>query len=677
VGILGHGGVGKTSLVETILYNSGATNRLGRVDEGTTVTDHDPDEISRKISINASVAYCEWNGYKINLIDTPGYADFIGEVKATIRVIDSALLVIQAVSGIEVGTEKVWKFLEESLIPPLIFINKMKKENTDFFKVVEMVKKILSPRAVLLQLPLGGQEKFRGTIDLVRMRISAPSSEEEIPADLLPQAENYREKLIETVAEVDDILLTKYLEGETLTTEEIFSGLKRGILERKFTPILCGDALENIGVKELLEAIINYLPSPAELPEIRGKKPNSEEEVVRKPTQAEPLSAFVFKTMTEPHASGLSFFRVYSGSLEAGKEVYNATKGRVEKIGQIFWPRGKERVEVSKIVGGDMGVAVKLKETTSGDTLCEKGHQILLPGIDFPKPVISVAIEPKTRGDEERVSNGLARLHEEDPTFVSYYDAETKQTLICGLGELHLDVIIARLKRKFGVEVNVLKPKIAYRETIRAPKVEVQGKYKRQTGGRGQYGDVWLRLEPLPRGKGFEFVDEIVGGVVPSGYIPAVEKGVKGAMMEGVIAGYPVTDIRVVLYDGSYHPVDSSNLAFEIAGSMALKKGVLEANPCLLEPIMLVEVVVPEEFVGEVMGYLNSKRWKIQGVDSGGGFQKIRALLPEAEMYKYSTHLRSMTQGRGSHLMEFSHYEEVPEEIAERLIAEAKKNREG
>lgn len=671
VGLVSHGGTGKTSLAEAMLFTSGAINRMGMVDDGSTVSDYNEDEIARKISITVSLMYCDWQGYKLNIVDTPGYMDFIGEVKGALRVLDGAVVLLNATSGVEVGTEKVWQWVEEYDISRLFFINRMDREHADFYHTLKMAREGFGSGVVPIQLPLGQSGDFKGVIDLVEMRAlvyeayTGKYQAQDIPLEERDRAAEYREQLVEAVAERDDELLELYLDKGDLTVEEVKVGLRKGVISKEIFPVLCGNALGNVGTSALLDAIVDYLPSPVDVP-----IPGAEGEV--EPNPEAPLAALVFKTIAEPHLGEMSFFRVYSGTMKSGEEVFNSTAEVTERIGQIYLMLGKQRHEVGSISAGDMGAVVKLKGTHTGDTLCDKKNPIVLPGIEFPEPVIRVAVEPRSRGDEEKINMGLSKLHEEDPSFVFEVDGELKQTVISGQGELHLEVVVDRLKRKFGVEVNLSRPRIPYRETVLGT-AEVQGKYKRQSGGRGQYGDVWIRLEPLPRGTGFEFVDAIVGGVIPSKYIPAVEKGIREAMGEGVLAGYPVMDVKVTLYDGSHHPVDSSDIAFKIAGSMALKKAVSEANPILLEPIYDVEVVVPEEFVGDVTGDLSGRRGKILGIDSQGPFQVIRAKVPLAQLYRYSTTLRSLTQGRGMHTRQFSHYEEVPREISEKIIEESKK----
>ncbi len=678
VALIAHGDAGKTTLTEAIAYSAGSSKRLGRIESGNTISDYNPDEIERNISISTSLMHFDWAGHRLHLLDTPGYADFIGEVIGALRVVDGAVVLIHAVSGIEVGTEKVWGMADERSIPRLIFINKMDKEHSDYYKVLDMARQRFGNGVVALQLPIGQGGSFKGVVDLVKMKgfvfeSGGKPKETTVPAEMEELAGTHRERLVEAAAESDDALLEKYFDKGDLSEEEILAGLRRSTLARKIYPVLCGDALENRGPQLLLDAMVSFLPSPEDKAEIKGLKPGTQNEESRQPADDQPLAALVFKTISEPHIGELSLFRVYSGVLKSGMDVLNSTKGGTERIGQIYAMVGKERKEIGVMHAGEMGAVVKLKDTHTGNTLCDPKGTIVLPGIDFPEAVIRVAIEPKTKGDEDKISTGLAKLHDEDPTFVTQVDGELKQTVISGLGELHLDVIVGRLKRKFGVQVELVRPRIPFRETIQGTS-EVQGKYKKQTGGRGQYGDTWIKVEPLPRGTGFEFVNGIVGGVIPTKFIPAVEKGIKEAMTDGVLAGYPIVDIKVTLYDGSYHSVDSSEMAFKIAGSMALKKAVAEARPVLLEPIYDMEVTVPDDFMGDVMGDLSSRRGKILGVDPSGSFQVVKAKVPLAELYRYSTTLRSLTQGRGLHTRKFSHYEQVPRETSEKIIAEAKED---
>jgi len=674
--LVGHGGVGKTSLAEAMLFSAGEISRLGRVDDGSTVSDYRQEETERKISIGASLLHCEWRGNKLNVVDTPGYADFTGEVKGALRVVDSAVVVLDSTSGVDVGTEKVWGYANDYNIPRLLFVNGLRKERADFDNVCRMVAERFTSSAIAVQFPAGKGEEFSAIIDLLQMKLLKYQDGKrvvaEIPAGLETKAVELRERLVEAVAESDDALLEKYLEEGELPAEDIVNGLRKGTAEGKIFPILCGDALANVGIDALLDAIVELLPSAAEGPPVEGRVPGSDEEIRIERNRESALSAIVFKTVSEPHLGESSLFRVYSGMIRSGDDVLNSTKGTTEKIGQIYLLNGKLRKEIGNVPAGDMGALVKLKNTHTGDTLCDKRRPVVLPGIDFPEPVIRMAIRPRARADEDKIGSGLSRLHEEDPTFVYKVDPELKQTIISGQGELQLEIIVGKLKANFGVEVDLTEPRIPYRETIQ---VAGQGhhKHKKQTGGHGQYGEVYLKLEPLERGKGFEFVNAIVGGAIPSKFIPSVEKGIIEAMQEGVLAGYPVVDLKVSLYDGTFHSVDSSDLAFKIAGSMALKKGVMEGKPILLEPICDIEITVPEEYMGDVMGDLSSRRGKILGMEHRGHFQVIRAKVPLAELYRYSTSLRSLTQGRGLHSQKFSHYEEVPREISEKIIAEAKK----
>ncbi|MDI6689465.1 MAG: elongation factor G [Actinomycetota bacterium] len=675
IAIIAHGGTGKTSLTEAMLYTSGAISKMGSVDSGSAVTDYDPEEIKRKISINAALAPCEWKNHKINIIDTPGYADFIGEVISALRVADGAIIVVCAVSGVEVQTERVWHLADEYDLPRLVFINRMDKENADFYQAMDVVKETFGVNVAPVQLPLGKESGFKGVIDLIKMTAvfsDGKSKEEEIPADLKAEAEKYREKLIESVVEADDKLLERYLEGEELTEEEIRTILKTATLNRTVVPVLCGSALKNIGILSLLDTIVEIMPSPMEGREIKGVNPKTQKEEIRKHSEKEPLTALVFKSVADPYVGKLTFLRVYSGVLHADSAVHNASRGKRERIGHLFFMQGKNQIETSDVPAGDIAAVPKLNETFTGDTLCDEGKPIKLQPPTLPEPMISVAIEPKTKGDEEKLSTSLMRLAEEDLTLRVRRDHETRQTIVSGVGDMHLEVTIDHLRRKFGVEATLSTPKIPYKETVLAS-ARAQGKYKRQTGGRGQYGDAWIEVEPLPRGAGYEFVDKIVGGAIPKQYIPAVEKGLKEALEGGVLAGYPVIDVKVTVYDGSFHPVDSSDMAFKIAGSMALKKAVLGANPILLEPIMKVEVIVSEEYMGDVIGDLSGKRGKILGMEPRGRNQVIKALVPLAEIAKYATQLRSITHGRGTYGMEFSHYEQVPGDIAQKIIEEAKR----
>lgn len=682
VGIVGHGGCGKTTLSEAMLFAAGVTTRMGKVEEGSTKSDYTQAEIERQISIGASMLHCEWQDHKINIMDTPGYADLMGEVKGALRAVDSAVIVLRSVEGVEVGTELDWGYTAEYDIPRLFFVTKMSHEQADFDKVCAMIQERFGEGAIPFQFPVNPGEGFNAIVDLLRMKqlVYEPGSkakpkQEEIPFELMDRAEKLREMLMDRVAETDDELLEKYLEEGELSREEIEAGLKKSVVEKQIFPILCGDGRQNVGVDRLLDVITGFLASPMDKAYVTGTKPGTEEEVQVEVSPDAPMSTLVFKTISEPHVGELSLFRVYSGRLQSGDEVLNATKGASERIGQIYFLNGRDRAEIGSVPTGDMGALVKLKDTHTGDTLCSRQNPIVLPPPKFPEPVIRIAVSPKAKGDEDKINMGLARLHEEDPTFLFEVDSELKQTIISGQGELHLEIVVDKLKNKFGVDVELTEPHIPYRETLSGT-AEARHRYKKQTGGRGQYGEVYLRLEPLTRGSGFEFVDAITGGVIPSKFIPAVEKGLRETIREGVLAGYPVVDVKVTVYDGSYHPVDSSELAFKLASSMAFKEGFMNAKPILLEPIYNVEVTVPEEFMGDVMGDLSSRRGKIQGMESNGPFQVIRAQVPLAEMYKYSTTLRSLTQGRGIHTRSFSHYEQVPHEVAQKVIEEAKAREE-
>ncbi|MBF8278582.1 MAG: fusA [candidate division NC10 bacterium] len=682
VGIVAHGGAGKTTLAEAILFDAGATSRLGKVEDGTTVTDFDEDEIKRRMSISSALAFCEWKGHKLNLVDTPGASIYLTDTRNCLRVLDSALVVVSSVSGVKVQTEKVWSFAESGNKTRVIFINKMDQEQADFFRVLEDVRKNLCSIATPVQLPIGAEASFRGIVDLIRMKAltyqgggTGKSSEGEIPSDLKPKAEELRAALMEAVAESDDKLLERYLEAGTLSAEELKAGLKRGVLGGRVVPVLCGSALKNIGIQPLLDLLTDVCPSPADRPAVEGLDPKSGERLTRESSEDAPFSALVFKTITDPYAGKITLFRVYSGLLSSDSTVYNVSKGSKERIGQVVLLRGKNQVQVPALGPGDLGAVVKLKETGTGDTLCDERNPIRLQPMEIPSPIIEYAIMPKTKGDEEKMSVGLQRLREEDPSLQVRRDPQTKEIILAGMGKAHLEIAIERLKRKFGLEVQMKTPRVPYKETIHG-RVEVQGRHKKQTGGRGQFGDCWIKLEPLPRGGGYEFVNQVVGGAIPRQYIPAVEKGIVEAMEEGVLAGYPVVDVRVTVYDGSYHTVDSSEMAFKIAGSLAFKKGVLQANPGLLEPIMTVEVAVPDESMGDVIGDLNSKRGRVLGVETKGKGQVIKAQVPLAEMLEYATQLKAITSDRGDYTMEFSHYDELPPHLKERVIAESKREKE-
>ena len=677
VAVIAHGGAGKTSLVEALLFDSGMTDRLGNVQDGSTVTDYEPEEIDRKITITSALAFCNWDKHRINLIDTPGFINFIEDTRASLRAADGAVIIVSALSGVKAETEKIWKYACEFEIPRIIFVNKLDKESADFERAVSELEKSFDTEAVPLLIPIGSGETFSGVVDIVKMKafISKGGKTEmtDIPADMKDTAEIYRKKLIEKIAESDDALLEKYLEGGELTEAEIINGIKESSLTRKFIPVTCGSAVRNIGMSNLLDTIILCLPSPVEMATIspiRGKSPKDKTEVLRKPSENEPLAAYVFKTIADPYAGKLSLFRVYSGTLKADSTIFNSTADSKERIGQLFYLQGKKQMSVQSLSAGEIGVVAKLKGTNTGDTISDEIKPIVFDKLKFADPIISYAMAARNKGEEEKVSIALHRVLEEDPTLRFTRDEETKEMIISGMGQVHIEVTLERLKRRFGVEIQMKTPKIPYRETIKAS-TKVQGRYKKQSGGKGQYGDCHIIVEPLPRGTGFEFVDKIVGGSIPRQYIPAVEKGVIDAMHEGVVAGYPIVDLRVTLFDGSYHTVDSSEMAFKIAGSMAIKKAVLEAKPILLEPIMRAEITTPDEALGAVIGDLNSKRGKVQGVEpQAGGNQKIMSTVPMSEMLTYANQLHSLTSGRGLYSMEFSHYEEMPSHQAQRVIAE-------
>lgn len=674
--LLSHGGAGKTSLAEAMLYNTGAIKRLGKVDEGTTASDYDPEEIRRHISVNTSLIPCEWRDHKVNVLDTPGYADFVGEMKGATRVADGCVIVVDAASGVEVGTELVWQYADEGDLPHLVFVNKMDRDNANFSRTLSQLKEAFQGNFVPLQLPLGAAEGFEGLIDLVTMKayIGEKEEEKEIPPELLEEARSFRQALVEAAAEAEDELIVKYLEGEELSAEEIRRGLVAETKARSVILVLCGSATQVVGSQALLDATVEYLPSPAE-GEVKARSPLSGLEETLEVSPASPLTALVFKTFADPYVGKLTYFRVYSGVMESDSRVLNVSKNEEERIGQLFHLRGKEQEAVKSISTGDIGAVAKLQATSTGDTLCDKDHPLLLPEIGFPQPVYSAAITPKTKADLDKMGTALARLVEEDPTLQVSREQDTGETILSGMGESHVEIAARRLERKFGVEIETNVPKVPYKETIRST-ASAEGKYKKQTGGRGQYGLVQLRLEPLPRGQGFEFVDEIFGGAIPRNFIPAVEKGLNEAIKSGVLAGYPAIDFRAALYDGKYHPVDSSEMAFKIAASLGFKKAMEEANPVLLEPIMQLAITVPEEFMGDVLGDLNSKRARVMGMDQSGGLSVINAQAPLAEIQRYATDLRSMTQGRGYFTMEFDHYEEVPDHIAQEIIARARKEKE-
>jgi elongation factor G len=679
IGTGSHGGAGKTSLVEAMLFNMGTTTRLGSIELGNTISDYNDDEIERQISISASLLHGEWNKHKINLIDTPGFFDFFGDVISGLRGVENVLLLISAAAGIEVGSEQVWNLAQKYQKAVTFIINKLDRENIDFESIVESLRERFGHSIILTQFPLETGHNFFKIVDLLKMKLlTYPQDKtgiptvEDIPADLQSRANELRTKLVEAVAESDDKLLEKFFEAGELSLEDFTIGFKKAIMLRKLFPVFCTSATHNVGVSSLLDYLVEFGPAPVLMPPFK-----SIDEKERKPIDSEPMTAFIFKTVSEAHVGELSFVRVYSGILKSGDEAYNVTQKTSERVGQIFDLSGKAKHNIDQLHAGDIGALVKLKSTHTGDTLCTKNAQFQLPNLEFPEPLISLAVEPKAKGDEGKISTGFHALHEEDPTFVMKFDPELKQTIINGQGELHLDIIVKRLKQKFGVEVNLKDPKIPYRETIKS-KADAKYRHKKQSGGAGQFAEVWMRLEPKSRGEGVEFTNSLVGQNVDRVYVPSVEKGVTAACEEGVLAGYRVVDLQVDFYDGKMHPVDSSDIAFQIAGKAAFKEGFLQAKPTLLEPIYDIEVKVPDEYMGDVMGDISSKRGKISGVDSEGHghFQAIKAKVPLAELHKYSTTLRSMTQGRGLFSQKFSHYEEVPYEMAQKIIEKAKKEKE-
>jgi elongation factor G len=673
---MAHIDAGKTTTTERILYYTGINYKIGEVHEGTATMDWMVQEQERGITITSAATTCFWRDHRVNIIDTPGHVDFTIEVERSLRVLDGAVGVFCSVGGVEPQTETVWRQADKYGVPRIAFVNKMDRLGADFFRVVQMIADRLGARPAVLQLPIGAEEKFAGVIDLVQMKavvweeesLGAKFRVDPIPADLQPQAEEYREKLLEAAADCDEALMEKYLEGKEITESELRSAIRAGTVGLKIVPVLCGSAFRNRGVQPLLDAVVDYLPSPLDIPPVKGVNSATQKPEERPAQDDAPFAALAFKIMTDPFVGTLSFFRVYSGSLASGASVYNSTKGKRERIGRLLKMHANKREEIKEVYAGDIAAAVGLKTATTGDTLCDETKPIILESIDFPDPVISIAIEPKSKADQEKLGLSLQKLATEDPSFKVRTDEETGQTIISGMGELHLEIIVDRLLREFNVGANVGKPQVAYKETIRKA-VEQQGKFIRQTGGRGQYGDVWIKIEPLEPGSGFEFVDAIKGGAIPREYIPAVEKGIREATENGALAGYPIVDVKATLFDGTYHDVDSSEIAFKIAGSMAFKEAARKANPVLLEPIMSVEVVVPEEFMGEVIGNISSRRGKVLGMESRPAAKAIDARVPLAQMFGYATDLRSMTQGRATYTMQFSHYEPVPATVAEGIIA--------
>lgn len=686
IGIIAHIDAGKTTVTERVLFYTGKTHKIGEVHEGEAVMDWMEQERERGITITSAATTAFWTpknppynqSHRINIIDTPGHVDFTVEVERSLRVLDGGVVVFDGVAGVEPQSETVWHQAEKYKVPRMCFINKLDRTGADFYRSYQSILDRLGSNAIPIQIPIGSEANFNGIIDLIKNKAlvykdekGVSYEEEEIPSDMVEKAKEYREKMIEKIAENTDELLEKYLGGEEISEEEIIKGLRQATIENKIVPVLCGSALKNKGVQLLLDKVIELLPSPIDIPPVKSKDPKTDEEIIRKTDDAEPFSALAFKIAADPFVGKLAFFRVYSGTLKSGSYVLNTTTGEKERIGRIVRLHANHREDVSEVYAGEIAAAVGLKSTTTGDTLCDPLSPVVLESITFPEPVISIAIEPKTKADQEKMGIALSRLAEEDPTFRVKTDQETGQTLISGMGELHLEIIVDRMKREFKVEANIGKPQVAYKETV-TTLGDAESKYIRQTGGRGQYGHVLIKIEPREKGEGFEFVNKIVGGVIPKEYISPVEAGIKEAMENGVLAGYPVVDIRATLYDGSFHPVDSSEIAFKIAGSLAFQSAFKKSNPVILEPIMKTEVTVPEEFMGDVMGDLNSKRGKIQNMGDRGQMKVIDAFVPLAEMFGYATNLRSITSGRGNYTMEFDHYEEVPKNVAETLIGEKK-----
>jgi elongation factor G len=675
IGIIAHIDAGKTTTTERVLYYTGQTYRLGNVDEGTTVTDYMEQERERGITIQSAAITCEWKGHQINLIDTPGHIDFTAEVQRSLRVLDGGVVVFDAVAGVEPQSETVWRQADRYGVPRICFVNKMDRVGADFDRTVQMIRDRLGAHPVPIQMPIGVEATFQGAIDLIAMRgliytdeLGARPEEIPIPAELLDEAQARHERLVEAIVETDEVLTLKYLEGETISPEELWQALRRATLQGQLVPVLCGSALRNKGVQPLLDAIINCLPSPLDRPPITGVFPPTGETITRRADFDEPVTALVFKILTDPYVGRLAYVRVYSGILRSGDQLLNVSRQRKERIGRLMRIFADKREEVKEVGAGDIAAIIGLRQSFTGETLSDPDHPILLESITFPEPVISVAIEPRTKADQDKLADALSRLADEDPTFRVRVDENTGQTLISGMGELHLEVLTDRMIREFRVNANVGKPQVAYRETITQP-VEAEGRFVRQTGGRGQYGHVKVRFEPLAPGSGIQFEDAIVGGVVPKEYIPAVEAGIREALEGGVVGGYPIVDVKAVLYDGSYHEVDSSEMAFRIAGSLAVREGIPRARPILLEPIMAVEVVVPEAYLGDVIGDLNGRRGQIEGLElHSKGMQAVRAKVPLGEMFGYATRLRSLTQGRGTFSMEFSHYAPVPETISKAIL---------
>ena len=674
IGIMAHIDAGKTTTTERILFYTGKVHKIGETHEGAATMDWMAQEQERGITITSAATTCFWNNNRINIIDTPGHVDFTVEVQRSLRVLDGAVTVLAAKGGVQPQTETVWRQADKYKVPRMVYVNKMDIVGANFMLCVDQLKNRLKANAVPIQLPIGAEDQFQGIVDLIKMKafihkddLGKDVEETEIPADMMEQAQEFRTSMIESVCEQDEELMMKYLEGEELSEEEIKKGLRIGTIANKIVPVTCGSSYKNKGVQELLDAVVDFMPSPLDIPDIKGETMDGEE-TVAKTSDSEPFAALAFKIATDPFVGKLCFFRVYSGVLETGSTVLNSSKDKKERIGRILQMHSNHREDIDKVYAGDIAAAVGLKEVTTGDTLCDMNHPVILEKMEFPEPVIDIAIEPKDKAAQEKMGIALGKLAEEDPTFKAYTNHETGQTIIAGMGELHLDIIVDRLKREFKVECNVGKPQVAYKETIRN-KVKVQGKFIRQSGGKGQYGDVWFEMEPLEPGKGIEFESKIVGGAVPKEYIKPIEQGMREAAESGILAGYPVIDFKVALVDGSYHEVDSSEMAFKIAASMAFKEGCKQAKSVILEPIMKVEIVVPEEYMGDVIGDVNSRRGRMEGMDLVDGMQEIHSFIPLSEMFGYATDLRSKTQGRGTYSMEPSHYEEVPKSVLEAIVA--------
>jgi elongation factor G len=676
--LLSHQGAGKTSLVESMLFTSGAIQRLGSVADGTTTSDYDQLEIERHMGVNLSLLPTQWQAMKLNIIDTPGYADFVGEARSGLRVAEGAVIAVCAASGVEVGTEQMWSDAEKGGLPRLIFVNKMDRDNADFLSTLKGIQAKLSPKCMAVQVPIGSQKDFQGVIDLVTMKayIGTDSQEAEVPSALREQAEASREKLVEAAVEADDELINKYLEGESIDNEEVFAAIRKSTIAGKLVPVFAGSALKGIGTQQTLNGICSYLPSPEENGAIPAKNVSTGDQEELKPDSESPLAGLVFKTTADPYVGKLSYFRIYSGIISSNSQVWNANKNSMERIGQLFTMLGKNQQTVPQITAGDIGAVAKLSVTTTGDTLCARERPVILPGIEFPKANFSMSIQPQAKSDLDKMSTVLPRICEEDPSLQTRREADTNEFIISGVGDNHLEITREKIRRKFGVDVKLDLPKIPYKETI-TTSTKTEYKHKKQTGGHGQYGHVLLELEPLPRGGGFEFVEKIFGGAIPQNYIPSVEKGVNEARQEGVLAGYPVVDVRVTLYDGSFHPVDSSDIAFKIAGAQALKKGLSQGQPVLVEPIMKLTITVPESYTGDITSDLNTKRGRVLGMNPGNGVNVIEAQAPYAELLRYALNLRSLTQGRGSFVMEFDHYEEVPAHLSQKITADKQKGGKG